>query len=292
MRAASADDQLGLALAGVAQGGEGGASVASDAARSYTPPHRLTGPPRFFGPALMPEFTPATATHRHPESPLYRPWLHAYLVLLVIATYILIALGGNVTSLGAGMAVPDGWTTFGHFTLTAPPDVWWHDPDTRSEHIHRIMGTLVGMLTIGARKKLGLTSIFDLRFGDPLAVARLANIYPQASFIIPHFGAGMLRVTLMAMDAAPNIYVDTSSSNSWMKYQNKLTLKDVFKNTLDVAGPSRILFGTDSSYFPRGWQKDIYEKQVEILDALVPSAEDRAAILGGNARRVLGMPQV
>ena len=147
-----------------------------------------------------------------------------------------------------------------------------------------------GMLTIGARKKLGLTSVYDLRFGDPLAVARLANIYPQASFIIPHFGSGMLRVTLMAMDAAPNIYVDTSSSNSWMKYQNKLTLSDVFKNTLDVAGPSRILFGTDSSYFPRGWQKPIFEEQLAIISALVPSEEDRAAILGGNARRVLGMP--
>jgi len=146
-----------------------------------------------------------------------------------------------------------------------------------------------GMLSIGARRKLGLTSVFDLRFGDPLAVARLANIYPQASFIIPHFGAGMLRVTLMAMDAAPNIFVDSSSSNSWIKYQNKLTLGDVFKNTLDVAGPSRILFGTDSSFFPRGWQKDIYEKQLEIISALVPSGPDRAAILGDNARRVLGI---
>ena len=147
-----------------------------------------------------------------------------------------------------------------------------------------------GMLSIGARKKLGLTSVYDLRFGDPLAVARLGNIYPQASFIIPHFGSGMLRVTLMAMDAASNIYVDTSSSNSWMKYQAKLTLKDVYKTTLDVAGPSRILFGTDSSYFPRGWQKQIFDDQLAIVNELVASEEDRAAILGDNARRLLGMP--
>jgi predicted TIM-barrel fold metal-dependent hydrolase len=146
------------------------------------------------------------------------------------------------------------------------------------------------MLTIGARKKLGLTSVFDLRFGDPLAVARLANIYPQASFIIPHFGSGMLRVTLMAMDAAPNIYVDSSSSNSWMKYQARLTLKDVFRQTIDVAGASRVLFGTDSSYFPRGWQKPIYDEQLAIINEIVPSDEDKAAILGDNARRLLGMP--
>jgi predicted TIM-barrel fold metal-dependent hydrolase len=147
-----------------------------------------------------------------------------------------------------------------------------------------------GMLSIGVRKKLGIPSVYDLRFGDPLAVARLANTYPSANFIIPHFGAGMLRVTLMAMDAAPNIYVDTSSSNSWMKYQARLTLADVFRQVLDVAGPNRILFGTDSSFFPRGWQTPIFDAQLAIIDELVPSADDRAAILGGNARRILGMP--
>jgi hypothetical protein len=51
-----------------------------------------------------------------------------------------------------------------------------------------------------------------------------------------------------------------------------------------------ILFGTDSSYFPRGWQKGIYEEQAAIINQLVPSEDDRAAILGDNARRLLGMP--
>lgn len=148
-----------------------------------------------------------------------------------------------------------------------------------------------GMLSIGVRKKLGIPSVFDLRFGDPLAVARLGNTYPDATFIIPHFGSGMLRVTLMAMDAASNIVVDSSSSNSWMKYQARLTLTDVFRQTIDVAGAGRVLFGTDSSFFPRGWQKGIYDEQRAIIDALVESADDRAAILGGNARRILGMPE-
>lgn len=147
-----------------------------------------------------------------------------------------------------------------------------------------------GMLSIGVRKKLGIPSVFDLRFGDPLAVARLANAYPDATFIIPHFGSGMLRVTLMAMDAASNILVDSSSSNNWIKYQARQTLTDVFKQTIDVAGADRILFGTDSSFFPRGWQKAIFDAQHAIIDALVDSADDRAAILGGNARRILDMP--
>ena len=75
-----------------------------------------------------------------------------------------------------------------------------------------------GVLSVGVRKKLGLPSPFDLRLGDPLAVAAVALRFPSVPVIIPHFGAGQLREALMAADQCPNIHLDTSSSNSWMKY--------------------------------------------------------------------------
>ncbi len=75
-----------------------------------------------------------------------------------------------------------------------------------------------GVLSVGVRRKLGLPSRFDLRLGDPLGVARLAMAYPNLPFIVPHFGAGLFREALMAADTAPNIHLDTSSSNSWIKY--------------------------------------------------------------------------
>ena len=112
-----------------------------------------------------------------------------------------------------------------------------------------------GVLTVGVRKKLGLPSPFDLRLGDPLAVAAVALRFPSVPVIIPHFGAGLLREALMAADQCPNIHLDTSSSNSWMKYHPGLTLEAVFRQALAVAGPERLLFGTDSSFFPRGWQR-------------------------------------
>ncbi len=112
-----------------------------------------------------------------------------------------------------------------------------------------------GVLSVGVRKKLGLPSPFDLRLGDPLAVAAVALRFPSVPVIIPHFGAGQLREALMAADQCPNIHLDTSSSNSWMKYHPGLTLEAVFRQALAVAGPERLLFGTDSSFFPRGWQQ-------------------------------------
>ncbi len=134
-----------------------------------------------------------------------------------------------------------------------------------------------GVLSIGARKKLGLPSRFDLRLGDPLAVAAAAVRYPEVPVIIPHFGAGFFREALMAASSAPNIYLDTSSSNSWVKLVPGLSLRDVMARALDVAGPSRLLFGTDSSFFPRGWQKAIFDEQRAVLTDLGVSAEDPGA---------------
>jgi hypothetical protein len=140
-----------------------------------------------------------------------------------------------------------------------------------------------GILTIGIRKKLGLASRFDLRLGDPLALARVALGYPQVPVIIPHFGAGFFREALMAADQCPTIYFDTSSSNGWMKTHPGMTLESVFQTALAVVGPGRILFGTDSSSFPRGWQRSIYDDQARVLDAI---GADRDAIMGGNFDRL------
>jgi uncharacterized protein len=143
-----------------------------------------------------------------------------------------------------------------------------------------------GVLTVGVRKKLGLQSRFDLRLGDPLALARTALGFPQVPVIVPHFGAGFFREALMAADQCPTIHFDTSSSNSWVRFDGGQTLEGVFRSALAVAGPSRLLFGTDSSFFPRGWQAGIYEEQQRILSSLGVSVADRHAIFAGNFERL------
>ena len=143
-----------------------------------------------------------------------------------------------------------------------------------------------GLLTVGVRDKLGLPSRFDLALGDPVAVSRLARAYPNVPFIVPHFGAGRFQEALTAVEACPNVYLDTSSSNGWIRQTPGLTLAGVFKAALAAAGASRLLFGTDSSFFPRGWQRAIYEQQKTILEDLGVSDEDRGLIFGGNFERL------
>lgn len=141
-----------------------------------------------------------------------------------------------------------------------------------------------GVLTVGVRKKLGVPSRFDLRLGDPLAVSRVALGYPEVPVIVPHFGAGFFREALMAADQCPNIHFDTSSSNGWIRFHDGLTLDRVFRATLAITGPTRLLFGTDSSFFPRGWQTAIHEEQQRATLSL--SSSDKAAIFGGNFDRL------
>jgi predicted TIM-barrel fold metal-dependent hydrolase len=143
-----------------------------------------------------------------------------------------------------------------------------------------------GVLTVGVRKKLGLPSRFDLRLGDPLRVAQLALSFPSTPFVIPHFGAGLLRETMMAADICANLYVDTSSSNSWIRYTPGLTLEKVFESALAVLGARRLLFGTDSSFFPRGWQRGVFEQQKAVVSKLGLGADDDDLLFSGNFDRL------
>jgi predicted TIM-barrel fold metal-dependent hydrolase len=158
--------------------------------------------------------------------------------------------------------------------------------------VHRgpVLFVHCGVLSVGARQKLGLASPFDLRHGNPLDLQALAMRHPRLPIVIPHFGAGMLREALMVADQCPNVYFDTSSSNSWVKYQPDLTLEKVFESALAVIGPERLLFGTDSSFFPRGWHRAVYNQQRAALIDLGVSDAQQAAIFGGNFERLFGRP--
>jgi uncharacterized protein len=147
----------------------------------------------------------------------------------------------------------------------------------------------LGVLSVGVRKKLGLPSPFDMSFSNPLDLHGPALRHPALNFIVPHFGAGFFREALMLADLCPNVYLDTSSSNAWMKYHAPdLTLNQVFGRALSVVGPERLLFGTDSSYFPRGWHQPVLEQQIQALAGCGVNAETAEMILGGNLRRLMG----
>jgi uncharacterized protein len=147
-----------------------------------------------------------------------------------------------------------------------------------------------GILKVGIRDKLGLVSNFDLRNSNPLDLYQVAKDFPDIEFIVPHFGCGYFQELLMVASQCPNVNVDTSSSNSWVNLMPyPLTLKDVFAKTLDILGPERIIFGSDSTAFPKGWRSEIFESQAEILKSLNRGTADLNLIFSENAQRIFGL---
>jgi predicted TIM-barrel fold metal-dependent hydrolase len=151
---------------------------------------------------------------------------------------------------------------------------------------HRVVFVHCGVLSVGIRAKLGLDSPFDMRFSNPIDLHAIALRHPHVNFVVPHFGAGYFREALMLADLCPNVYLDTSSSNRWTRYQEShLDLRQVFRRALDVAGPKRLLFGTDSS--ASGWNAKIFEEQSTALYEIGVSETDARAIFGENLLRII-----
>jgi len=71
---------------------------------------------------------------------------HRLALTTVAATFVLILFGGLVTNTGAALAVPDWPTTFGHTMFFYP----WSQMvgGIFYEHSHRLLGSLVGLLTV------------------------------------------------------------------------------------------------------------------------------------------------
>jgi cytochrome c oxidase assembly protein subunit 15 len=72
---------------------------------------------------------------------------HRLALSTAVATVVLIVFGGLVTNTGAALAVPDWPTTFGHNMFLYP----WSGMvgGVFYEHSHRLLGAVVGLLTVG-----------------------------------------------------------------------------------------------------------------------------------------------
>lgn len=149
-----------------------------------------------------------------------------------------------------------------------------------------------GLLQVKLRDLLGLPRRYDLRYANPLDLAVTAQRFADLKFIVPHLGCGFFREALMLGATCPNVYLDSSSSNSWLKTQpDGLTLTAALAQVREVFGPARLLFGTDSGVFPRGWRADILKTQQVALAQAGYTDDEIAAVLGGNLSALLGPKQ-
>jgi len=123
---------------------------------------------------------------------------------------------------------------------------------------------------------------------NPMMIHDVAKMFPDVTFVVPHFGCGHITDTLMLCWACGNVCIDTSGSNQWVRWvQGNETTQTLFRKYLETIGPSRILFGTDSSWFPRGFSTRYLQDQWRDLCDLNVPRSTLEAIFGGNAKRLL-----
>ena len=135
----------------------------------------------------------------------YSPWLHRLARLTAGATFLLIVIGGIVTSTDSGLAVPDWPTTFGYNMFLYPLSEMVGG--ILYEHSHRLMGSLVGILTVGllvfilARdsrkwlKWLGLAALIAVVVQGVLGGLRVTQI--NRNFAIVHACLGQAFFALL-----------------------------------------------------------------------------------------------
>jgi cytochrome c oxidase assembly protein subunit 15 len=122
------------------------------------------------------------STHRLRPS---NPWLFRFAALTAFVTFLLIGLGGLVTSHGAGMSVPDWPNTYGYNMFAFPISKWVGG--IFYEHTHRLLATAVGLLTTILAAWLWLAD--SRRWMKWLGASALAGVVAQGIL-------GGLRVTL------------------------------------------------------------------------------------------------
>src|SRR5882757_9390257 len=126
------------------------------------------------------------------NTPHYHPWLHRAALLTAAVTFPLIFMGGLVTSHQAGMSVPDWPNSYGYNMFLFPPRLWIGG--ILYEHTHRLMASVVGILSIALVVAAFLTRGVSRRERG-LAIAVLGAVIFQGVL-------GGLRVVLVKLDLA------------------------------------------------------------------------------------------
>jgi predicted TIM-barrel fold metal-dependent hydrolase len=123
---------------------------------------------------------------------------------------------------------------------------------------------------------------------NPLKLYNIARDFPEVNFVVPHFGCAWIRETLQLCRACANVSIDTCGSNQWVRWvDGDWTTKKLFRKYVETIGAERIIFGTDSSYFPRGFAVRYLDDQIRDCRELGLTKAQLRLIFAENAAHLL-----
>lgn len=111
----------------------------------------------------------------------------------------------------------------------------------------------------------------------PDVLMRLIESLPDITVILAHWGGGLPFYALMpeVKKALENVWFDTAASPF-------LYRPEIYRQVMQLVGADRVLFGSDYPVMPAS-------RIVKEIETAGLAEDERAAILFGNARRILGV---
>ena len=132
--------------------------------------------------------------------------------------------------------------------------------------------------------ELGLITLFhcgfDIGYPEPVhctaeALASVLPVFGNAPVVAAHFGGIWSMPETRKYLAGKNVYLDTA-------YCYGMLTPRMAKELIDLHGADKILFGSDAPW-NAPWQ------DIELVKCFGLSEEDEKAVLGENARKLLGL---
>ena len=127
-----------------------------------------------------------------------------------------------------------------------------------------------------------------VKFARPVEVDEVAGRFRDVRFVLCHLGNPWIHEGAEMVYKNENVYADTSGllahpSHPYFDRQVSQCRDAIFHALVTIGRPDRVLYGSD-------WPLEELSVAVSLVDRLDLPAADRAAILGGNARRLFGLP--
>jgi predicted TIM-barrel fold metal-dependent hydrolase len=138
-------------------------------------------------------------------------------------------------------------------------------------------------------RELGLTVLSHTgsarggkQFAEPSGFADVLRNFPGLTVLLAHLGGGEWRQTVEVAQAFPSLVFDLCEIVEWTGAPNAPTAQQLAEMIRDI-GHERVMLGTDFPWY------DLDHTVELLMDLPVLATEQKEAIMGANAVRILGL---
>jgi hypothetical protein len=121
------------------------------------------------------------------------------------------------------------------------------------------------------------------RFADPASFGPVLDAFPDLTLVLAHLGGARWDQVAEFARAFPQTSFDLSEVIAWTGAPNAPSRENLARLIQDV-GPSRVMLGTDFPWYDLGHTVDL------VMELPLLATEEKEAILGPNAARILRLP--